>query len=526
MNRFKFTAILILTFFLSGFSYASQTMSETVKIKNGLIKGKTEEKIRIFQGIPYAAPPVGNYRWKAPQPPADWDGIRECTAFGPACPQPRQKPDGKYSEDCLYLNVWTPAKKSGEKLPVMVWIHGGGFNFGSTSLPEYNGLNLSKKGVVVVTINYRLGPLGFLAHPLLSKESPKGVSGNYGLLDQIAALKWVKSNIAAFGGDPGNITIFGQSAGSRSVTLQLISPLSSGLFHKAIAQSGGPIIGSEYLNPDFNGNFANVSKMGEKLASILGCDKEKDTLASMRAKSADEIIKAADCKTGLFDECLFFAPVFDGYVLPKNPVTAFKTGKQHDVPVITGSTLNEGYIYFLEEKNLTLDNYILFFKKRFGSNYQNVLQKHPAFNYQDAIIAIDKIITTGANAFPARFVAESMSNKKSKGYLYQFTRLPATELAKKIKVHHGVDLAYVFGNMKKSDGYTDIDFVLSSKIMAYWVNFAKTGNPNGKGLPYWTPYDKKTEINIEFGNSIKFNRHLYKKECDFMERNYLKNLQK
>jgi para-nitrobenzyl esterase len=519
----KIIRILVFLFIMSVLPagvFAGEKSSDVIRIHNGQIIGRLEGGVRVFLGIPYAAPPVGDLRWKAPVEAAPWNSIKECKDFGLSCPQPKQKDSGKFSEDCLYLNVWTPAKKANERLPVMVWIHGGGFNFGSTSLPEYDGLNLSKRGVVVVTVNYRLGPLGFLVHPLLSKESPHGVSGNYGLLDQIAALKWVKKNISAFGGDPNCVTIFGQSAGSRSVALLMISPLSKGLFHRAIAQSGGPIIGSEYLNPVFNGDMANVSKMGEKLASILGCDKDKDVLASMRAKSAQEIIKAADCKTGLFDEGLLFAPVFDKYVLPENPDTAYRNGLQHDVPIITGSTLNEGNIYFLSETEpLTMEKYISFFTKRFGNNRDEAFKLFPAFSDKEALQAIDKIVTVGANAYPARLVARCMEKKKSKAYVYRFTRRPNTELAKKIAVHHGVDLAYMFGNMKKSDGYVDIDFKLSDKMMNYWVNFAKIGNPNGKGLFYWTPYNSKSEINIEFAEKIRSNKHLYKKECNFMDRN-------
>jgi len=288
------------------------------------------------------------------------------TAFGPACPQPNRTDDGLYSEDCLYLNVWTPAGRTDAKLPVMVWIHGGSFNFGSSSLAEYDGARLSQHGVVVVTINYRLGPFGFLVHPLLDEESGQHVSGNYGLLDQIAALGWVRQNVGAFGGDPRNVTVFGQSAGSRSVSLLLISPLAEGLFHRVIAQSGGPIIGSEYLNPVFNGDKTQGSLMGQELSARLGCDRSDNVLAALRAKSAGDIVKAADCKPGIFSEGLFFAPVFDGRVLPDNPVAAYVGGKQHHVPVIVGSTLNEGAIYLVNETNLTMEKYETFLKARFG----------------------------------------------------------------------------------------------------------------------------------------------------------------
>jgi para-nitrobenzyl esterase len=513
----KLTAIIFLLIALPIGAVADEKKPDIIQLHSGPISGKAKDGVRVFSGIPYAAPPVGALRWKPPQEVTSWTQVRTCTDFSASCPQPKQQETGKFSEDCLYLNVWTSAKKPDEKLPVMVWIHGGAFNFGSAAQPEYNGRNLAKKGVVVVTINYRLGPLGFLVHPLLSKESAHGISGNYGLLDQIAALKWVQKNIAAFGGNPDQVTIFGQSAGSRSVSLLMISPLSSGLFHRAIAQSGGPIIGSEYLNPVFNGNMANVSKMGQTLASKLGCDKASDVLAAMRAKSAQEIVEKADCKTSLFDEGLFFAPVFDGYVLPKNPLTAF-SGSQHDVPIIVGSTLNEGNLYLADEKDLSVEKYKYFLKARFADNSEKAFKMFPAHLATDVTRAIDNIVTVAANAQPARFVAQSMEQKKSKAYLYQFTRMPGTALARKLGVHHGVDIAYVFGNMNKAEGYDDKDMQLSSKMMAYWVNFAKTGNPNGHGLAHWPAYKSKSDINLEFSDTIRTNRNLFQKECDFISR--------
>jgi para-nitrobenzyl esterase len=297
----------------------------------------------------------------------------------------------------------------------------------------------------------------------------------------------------------------------------MISPLAAGLFQKAIAESGGPIIGSEYLNPNFNGNMANVSKMGQKLTSKLGCNKAKDVLAAMRGKSSEEILKASDCKTSIFDdESLFFAPVFDGWVLPKDPVAAYSGGQQHDVPIIVGSTLNEGNIYLAGETDLSVEKYKSFLKSRFAGNYVKAFEMFPVDKAKDVAQAIDKILTVAANAQPARFVAQSMEHKKSKSYLYQFTRLPDTALARKLGVHHGVDIAYVFGNINKSDGYDDTDKELSGKIMDYWVNFAKTGNPNGHGLPDWPAYESKSDLNMEFSDTIHINKHLFKKECDFI----------
>ena len=497
---------------------ANEKKPDIIQLHSGPISGKVEEGVLVFSGIPYAAPPVGGLRWKPTQEVAFWTEVRTCTDFSRSCPQPRQQDAGKFSEDCLYLNVWTPAKKPDAKLPVMVWIHGGAFNFGSAAQPEYEGNNLAKKGVVIVTLNYRLGPLGFLVHPQLASESVHNTSGNYGLLDQIAALKWVKKNIAAFGGNPDRVTIFGQSAGSRSVSLQMISPMSAGLFQRAIAESGGPIIGSEYLNPVFNGNMANVSKMGQKLIAKLRCDKAEDALVAMRAKSAQEIIAAADCSTSVFEEGLFFAPVFDGWVLPQNPLEAYAGGHQHDVPIIVGSTLNEGNVYLAEETDLSVEKYHAFLKARFAGNFAKALEMFPVSKAKEVAPAIDHFLTVAANAQPARFVAQSMGKKKSRAYLYQFTRRPDTALARKLGAHHGVELAYVFGNMKKSEGYNNIDIELSGKMMAYWINFAKTGNPNGPGLAYWPAYQSKSDLNLEFADTIHTGKRLYKKECDFLSR--------
>lgn len=498
-------------------SPAGQGAEGVVKLSSGPITGAHESGLRVFKGIPYAAPPVGNLRWRPPQDVASWTEVRTCKDFSRACSQPGGSDPDKFSEDCLYLNVWTQAKKRGEKLPVMVWIHGGGFTFGSASFPEYSGANLAKKGVVVVTLNYRLGPMGYLVHPALNKESPGQTSGNYGFLDQIAALTWVQKNITAFGGDKNNVTVFGQSAGSRSVSLLMISPLAAGLFRRAIAQSGGPIIGSEYLSPNFNGDVSIASKMGERLAERLHCDKTVDVAHAMRAKSAQEILRTADPKTDIFDDtALFFAPVFDGRVLPENPVTAYQGGRQHDVSMIVGSTLNEGNIYLVQTPEVSPEKYRLFLKSRFGDYSEDAFAMFPARNLRETAPALDKLLTVAANAEPARFVASSMKKKKSKAYLYQFTRLPDTAMARKLGVHHGVDLAYVFGNMNTKDGYADADGKLSEKMMAYWVNFARTGNPNRPGLPRWPAYKRTTDLSLEFGDDIRVQKHLYKKECDFV----------
>ena len=495
----------------------AEGLPEVIRLTSGQIRGTVHDGLASYLGIPYAAPPVGPLRWRPPQALAPWSDVREATAFGAACHQPKERSDGRYSEDCLTLNVWSPATTGGQKLPVMVWIHGGAFNFGASSLPEYDGRNLAKKGVVVVTLNYRLGPLGFLVHPQLAKESPHGVSGNYGLLDQIAALTWVRHNIAAFGGDPDLVTLFGQSAGSRSVALQMISPLSAGLFHRAIAQSGGPIIGSQFLSALFNGNLAGASAMGQRLADRMGCAQAADPIAAMRQQSAEAVIKAADVSTSIFDDSgLFFAPVFDGRVLPGNPVSTYSRGRQHAVPFIVGSTLNEGTLYLADETGLSVEKYRAFLKPRFGPATDRALKRFPAPNDEAVAGAIDRVITVGANAEPARFVARSMARTHAKAYLYQFVRRPDTGMARRFAVHHGADIAYVFGNVAAGDGYDETDRALSNAMTGYWINFARTGNPNGPGLPPWPAYRQGSDFNLEFGDAIRVNRHLFAVEADFV----------
>lgn len=491
--------------------------AKLVALDSGIVSGRIEDGIGVFLGIPYAAPPVGELRWAAPREPAGWTGIRDAAAHGPACPQTGPL-EADTSEDCLTLNVWAPTAASADKRPVMVWIHGGGFNFGASSQPEYDGATLARQGVVVVTLNYRLGPLGFFPHRRLAGEPGPAASGNFGLLDQIAALTWVRRNIAMFGGDPGNVTLFGQSAGSRSVSLLTLGPLGEGLFHRAIAQSGGPIIGSEYLTPAFDGDRAAAAAMSDRLAAGLGCDGAVDALSCLRARTAMEVVKAADCRTGLFDDGLFFAPVFDGTVLPRDPVAAVQDGSRPRVPMIVGSTGNEGTTYLRGVTGLTRGSYRAFMAVRFGAGADRALAVFPAAGDDDVRRAIDRFITVAVNAQPARFMARSAERAGGKAYLYRFTRRPNTARARELGAFHGVDLAYVFGNMTGSDGYTDLDRALARQVMAYWVNFARTGDPNGPGLPEWPVYRAATDENLDFSDAIRRESGLFRAESDFIDR--------
>ncbi|QLA14766.1 carboxylesterase family protein [Desulfolutivibrio sulfoxidireducens] len=496
---------------------AAGDFETTINLDSGPVSGRIAGDVRVFLGIPYAQPPTGDLRWKAPKPPRPWEGVRDATAYGPACAQTGPLGNGS-SEDCLTLNVFAPVREVNGKLPVMVWIHGGGFTFGASSQPEYAGSELARQGVVAVTVNYRLGPLGFLVHPGLMAESEAGGGGNYGLLDQIEALRWVRRNIAACGGDPDNVTIFGQSAGSRSVSLLTLSPLAAGLFKRAIAQSGGPIIGSEYLSPAFNGDAKAVSEMGRELSRRLGCAGQADELACMRAKSAEEALRAADTQTSIFADGLFFAPVFDGVALPRDPAAALADAKAGHVPMIMGSTGNEGTTYLRGEKNLTTAKYEAFLKARFGEQWKDALAMFPAPADADVYGAIDRFITVAVNAQPAHYEARALERTGVKAWLYRFTRRPDTARARELGAFHGVDLAYVFGDMNPADGYTDADRTLSRLMMAYWVNFARTGDPNGPGLAEWPAYASTTDLNLNFADHIRVEQHLYGKECDFIDR--------
>jgi len=495
---------------------SAQELHSAVRLDSGAISGKVSDGVRSYLGIPYAEPPAGELRWKAPRPPEPWKGIRDATAYGKACPQTGPL-EASSDEDCLTLNVFAPVREGGGKLPVMVWIHGGGFTFGASSQPEYEGSELARQGVVVVTVNYRLGPLGFLVHPGLAAESESGASGNYGLLDQMEALTWVRRNIAAFSGDPDNVTIFGQSAGSRSVSLLTLSHLARGLFRRAIAQSGGPIIGSEYLSPAFNGDMKTVSAMGSTLSERLGCSGQAGEIACMRSKSAKEVLAATATETSIFKDGLFFAPVFDGAVLPRDPAAALADAGFPHLPMIVGSTGNEGTTYLRGESGLTTARYEAFLKARFGAAWRDALAVFPAPADTDVPKAIDRFITVAVNAQPARYEARALESAGVLAWLYRFTRVPETDRAREMGAFHGVDLAYVFGNMKESDGYNQTDRDLSKQMMAYWVNFARTGDPNGPGLPQWPTYRAATDQSLDLSDSVRLESGLYRQECDFID---------
>ncbi len=443
MNRIL--VFLLVVFQLMAMSCDDKTIDvNSVQTDAGLVSGDLsgDGTVKIFMGIPFAAPPVGDLRWKAPQPAVPWEGVRECVELPPSAMQAPPVPFRMWSqefmapmeplsEDCLYLNVWTAAEKSDELRPVILWIHGGAFTGGSGTVPLYDGTDMAEKGVVFVTTNYRLGVFGFFCHPELSAESDLGVSGNYGILDQIAAIRWIKDNIASFGGDPMNITVAGQSAGSMSVNAIMSSPLAKGLFQRAIGESGGSF--SEELSPA--SMLDSTQQANLRYTESLGM-----TIADLRALPADSVMKLG-VRSGT---------VVDNVVIP-HIYTAFSEGRQNDVPLLTG--WNEG----------------------------------------------DGAGLGSANGTWARMQAETGTQPS---YLYYFKRVPPGE--PNYGAFHSAEFGYTLNTLQLWDRpFTEWDYELEDIMSSYWVNFAANGDPNGEGLPEWPAFDPANPEMIVFGDDIE-----------------------
>jgi len=508
--------ILILVF-LTIASAAWATVTDSVRVEQGLLAGTAGKSpdVRVYRGIPFAAPPVGDLRWKPPQPAAHWQDVRQATEYGHACMQvPYASAQTLYhatlpplSEDCLYLNIWTAAKSANEHLPVMVWIHGGGFTRGSGVGSAYDGENLSRKGVVVVTINYRLGVFGLFAHPGLTAESEHHASGNYGLLDQIAALEWVKKNIAAFGGDPKRVTIFGESAGSWAVNLLMASPLAKGLFQRAIGESGGQFAAMETL--------AMAEKNGEKLAASFKADqgKPKEAVKTLRAVPAEELLKATNNELA--------AAVVDGYVLPQNVHDIFAQGKQNDVPLLIGNNADEGTSLVPQAINMTAARFTTGVNLRYGKLAEQFLKLYPAGSDEQAVNSFYSAYRDQAFGWEMRTWARMQSKTGHHHvYLYYFTRVAPGPAAQRYGAFHALEIAYVFGTFFWPFPWDDADHKLSDTIMSYWVNFATTGDPNGAGLPRWPVYSAGSDQALELGDKIVVRSETNKAGLDFFDEYY------
>lgn len=472
-----------------------------MRLDSGEIRGLEARGVKNYRGIPFAAPPVGELRFRPPQPVTPWSGVRDCTRFGPACVQPDTNliptEKGPQSEDCLYLNVWTTAAR-GERRPVMVFIHGGGFAIGSGSRPTQDGSDLARQGVVVVTFNYRLGPFGFLAHPALSAESERGVSGNYGLLDQIAALAWVKRNIAAFGGDPERVTIFGESAGGVSTGCLLVSPPARGLFHRVIMQSGTPL------------HLASLEEAERLGVDLLGAMSAKE----LRAMPAEKLLAAASPRVGMFGNGSKLWPVIDGKVLPEPAEQALAAT---DVPVMLGTNADEGTLFLRQLPIKRPAGYQWLVRKIFGPGAEQVLEAFPAETPEEVKPALNRLITVAAFVVSARQVAQRLAQRSAPVFVYHLTRVSPGGVRNGMGAAHGVDVFYVFGTLPP--GFTDqLDQRVSQQMQAAWTQFAATGDPNTDGLPQWPRFTSQNEDYLEFGDRPRVGRHLEKDACELFER--------
>ena len=466
---------------------AASTWAKPAQVESGAIEGVTMGALTIYKGVPFAAPPVGELRWREPQPVAPWKGKRQAISFAPACMQkgvsmPGEKPP-ETSEDCLYLNIWTAAKTH-ERLPVMVWIHGGGYTNGSASMPLYWGDKLAQRGVVVVTIAYRLGSLGFLAHPELTAESAKKSSGNYGLLDQIAALEWIQRNIAAFGGDSGRVTIAGQSAGAMAVSMLMASPRAKGLFHRAIGQSGGTFeplqIAPQYL-------LANAERDGKEFVSSL----RADTIAALRKRPAADLLEGTAGSVS--------HPVIEPYVLPTAPYDAFVSGAYNNVPILVGFNAEEARA-LVDVTPVKAATFAADIERSFGKLPPPLMDAYPHATdaqAQQARLDFERDLRFGWDMWTwAR-----LQSVQGRAYFYHFMQrppFPESSINHGWGASHFAELWYMFDHLDQEGwGWSAADRRLAQRMASYWTNFVKSGDPNGEGLLRWPTFDTGNAMHLQ-----------------------------
>ncbi|UOG75904.1 carboxylesterase family protein [Hymenobacter tibetensis] len=494
---------------------ATASAANRVQTANGLLEGSETTGIRMFKGVPYAAPPVGEFRWRAPQPVKNWTDVRQAKQFGPRAMQLPLFGDMNFrsngvSEDCLYLNVWTPAKTNKERLPVLVYFYGGGFVAGDGSEPRYDGESMARRGIVAVTVNYRLGAFGFMAHPELTKESPQHASGNYGLLDQSAALRWVQQNIAAFGGDPKKVTIAGESAGSFSVSAQMASPLSKELIAGAIGESGSLL---SFQAPP---TLSEAEQNGVKFATLLGAN----SLAALRALPATQVLEASN-QPGAGR----FSAITDGYFFPKAPAEIYATGQQAHVPLLVGwnsQEMNAGAL--LGKDKPTPETFTQAVQKLYSERASEVLKVYPATTEAEAEqsatdLAGDRFIAYGTwkwadlhgqtggkpvyrylYARPRPAMTPEMGNATAglAGGVVKATDPAAPKAPPARGAVHSAEIEYALGNLPTNKVYawTPDDYKVSETMQAYFANFIKTGNPNSSGLPQWPAANGGTGVQV------------------------------
>ncbi len=484
----------------------------SVVTSSGPISGAESDDVLVFRGIPYAAPPIGDLRWRPPQPVTPWQSPRDATQFGHRCPQPARADRletalGATSEDCLYLNVWTAEARG--KRPVMVWIHGGAFRVGSGSVPLYDGTQFAQRGIVLVTLNYRLGRFGFFAHPALSAEDPRAPQGNFGLMDQVAALRWVHDNIAAFGGDPGNVTVFGESAGGASVLHLLTSPHATGLFHKAIVESGGGHQIDRRLDAP-RGPRESLIAQGTSWAAALGV---RDA-AALRQLSTAQVLGDGQLAAGLNA----VGPVIDGDWVVGDPGVRFAQGDFMHVPILIGANSNEASVLgaFGTDASRVLES--------LGERAEPIRQLYAGLAHDDAELAR---IAFGDATFVAgaRHVARAAAARSLPVYLYHFDYVLERRRGKVPGAAHGSEIPFVFDSFAQLPALvqaltTDSDATLAATMNRYWINFATSGDPNGEGLPHWPRYSEDGDELLLLAPSIGLCAHLRAQQLDFFQRRW------
>jgi para-nitrobenzyl esterase len=499
---------------LSAVSLSAQPAPH-VRIAQGELAGEvTTMGPYAFKGIPYAAPPVGPLRWQAPQPPAPWQGVRDATQYGTACVQPPSIfhiSPSSMSEDCLYLNIWTSNLHPPDPAPVLVFIHGGAFVIGAGSQPSYDGANLALRGAVVVTINYRLGVFGFFAHPDLSTASPHHASGNYGLLDQIAALHWVRQNIAAFGGDPHNVTVFGESAGATSIGYLMLSPLASGLFDKAILESPAVLF---LANPELHKDYSGLSSMESIGLAVAPHIADVQNLGSAelmdRADNAARkfLSPGGGGQTRLRPETTLndpssiqepWAPFVDGFVIPDQPSKLYAEGRYLRIPTMAGNNANEGNLFLTHYHPDSTSTFTAWVEQNFAPCAKSVLSQYGPATPDQAHAAADRLITDALFAHTAFLFA-----RDTHGFLYRFTRVSPFGATSGLGAFHGSEIAYVFGHTHTHGAnYQPADHRLSDQMMTMWLHFARTGDPSLMNSSGWTRIGSNEERPyMDFGDTL------------------------
>lgn len=484
-------------------SAAAQEPLLTAKLDTGVVQGSMDHGVASFKGIPYAAPPVGELRWRPPQPAAHWSEVRQATRYGSDCMQLPFPSDAAPlgtppSEDCLYLNVWTPAHSTNQKLPVIVWIYGGGFVNGGSSPAVYAGTHFAQGGVVFVSFNYRVGRFGFFAFPALTQEGAGHPLGNYAYMDQIAALHWVQRNIGAFGGNPRDVTVFGESAGGGSVMMLLTSPVTGGLFEKAVVESGGgrdALLGVRYLNKTSPAGLPSEEQLGINFARANGINgTDAAALAALRALPAEKVVNSLNMASMGKQTDTYGGPIEDGTIVTMTPQQALLSGNYWKVPFMIGT--NGADIGFPRWKTLPE------IWAAFGPDAQKAQAAFDPGNTGNPMMVGWKVAAEMMMTEPARFVASTLAADGVPSWEYRFSYVAESIRAKVPGAFHATEIPFVFDTVSDKYGaaLTPADAAIAKQMNEYWVNFAKTGDPNGAGLPHWPRYSAAKDELIDFTN--------------------------